>query len=161
MFLCSPHGITPGNSWSGDISLKDYKIIWEIKVREIKKKKKILGYFHRTIDKMDRDGRNKTQRLCRYGSNYALSKLIVYNGLDDLWGRDNPDSCEFTNYDGSSGTKSRIFRVYTNKKIAKNTKINQIKVSFTDHYNAFSLDRLPWKSKIRKNLWYLNNSILC
>ena len=108
-----------------------------------KKKKKILGYFHRTIDKMDRDGRNKTQRLCRYGSNYALSKLIVYNGLDDLWGRDNPDSCEFTNYDGSSGTKSRIFRVYTNKKIAKNTKINQIKVSFTDHYNAISLDRLP------------------
>ena len=27
------------NSWLGSVSLKDYKIIWEIKIREIKKKK--------------------------------------------------------------------------------------------------------------------------
>ena len=36
------------------------------------------------MGKMDRDDRNKTQRLCRCGFNYALSKLIVNNGLGNL-----------------------------------------------------------------------------
>ena len=31
-------GITPGNSWLGGISFKDYKIIWKIKMREMKTK---------------------------------------------------------------------------------------------------------------------------
>ena len=44
------------------------------------------------MDKIDRDDENKTQRLYRCCSNYALSKLIVDNGLEDLWRRENPDS---------------------------------------------------------------------
>ena len=51
--------IAPGNSWLGGISLKDYKIIWEIKMSEMKKKKKI-GNFNCATDKMHRDGENKT-----------------------------------------------------------------------------------------------------
>ena len=31
-------GITPGNSWLGDVSLKDCKVIWKIKMREMKTK---------------------------------------------------------------------------------------------------------------------------
>ena len=42
------------------------------------------------------EGKNKTQRLNRYYSNYALSKPIVNNGLEDLWRRENPDSPEFS-----------------------------------------------------------------
>ena len=42
--------------------------------------------------KIDRDCENKTQRLYRYRSNYALSKLIVDNRLKDLWRSENPDS---------------------------------------------------------------------
>ena len=47
---------------------------------------------------MDRDGRNKTQRFYRCRSNYALSKLIVDNGIKDLWRRENTDSSEFTRF---------------------------------------------------------------
>ena len=97
---------------------------------------------------MDKDGGNKTQRLYRCRSNSALSTLIVDNWLEDLWRTENPDSFEFTRYDRSSGTRSRLKRVYTDIKIASNTKINHIMVSFTDHYNAISIDRLPSKTKI-------------
>ena len=31
-------GTAPGNSWLGDVSLKDYKIVWKIKMREMKTK---------------------------------------------------------------------------------------------------------------------------
>ena len=34
-------------------------------------------------------------------------------------------------------------------------------VSFIDHYNAMSIDRLPPITKIEKDSWYFNNSILC
>ena len=34
-------------------------------------------------------------------------------------------------------------------------------VSFTDHYNAISNDRLPSKSKIENDSWYFNNFLLC
>ena len=44
----------------------------------------ILGDFNCTMDKMDSDCGNKTQRLYRCRSNYALSKLIVDNRLEDL-----------------------------------------------------------------------------
>ena len=44
----------------------------------------ILGDFNCTMVKMDKDGENKTQRLHRCCSNYALSRLIVDNGLEDL-----------------------------------------------------------------------------
>ena len=52
-------------------------------MREIKNKV-ILGDFICTMDKIDREGGNKTQRLYRCLCNYALSKLNVDNGLDDL-----------------------------------------------------------------------------
>ena len=78
-------GIAPGNSWLGRVSLKDYKIIW---------KKKSEGNENKMIQ--DRNGENKTQRLYRCCSNYALLKLIVDNGLEDLLGRENLDSPEFT-----------------------------------------------------------------
>ena len=119
----------------------------------------ILGDFHCTMDKMERDGRNKT--LYRFRFNYALSKLIVDNGLKDLWRRENPDSSEFTRYDRSFGTRSRIDRVYTDIKIASSAKINHIMVSFIDHYNAIFNDRFPSKTKIGKDSWYFNNSLLC
>ena len=54
-----------------------------------------------TMDKIDRDGENKTQRLHRCCSNYALSKLIIDNGIEDLWRRENPNSPEFICYDRS------------------------------------------------------------
>ena len=43
-----------------------------------------------------------------------------------------------------------IDRVYTDIKIANNTKINHIIVSFTNHINAISIDRIPSKTKIEK-----------
>ena len=41
---------------------------------------------------------------------------------------------------------------YTDLKIANNTKINHIMVSFTDHYNAFLLTDSPQKLKLEKIL---------
>ena len=61
----------------------------------------MLGVLNCTMDKIDRDGENKIQRLYRCCSNYALSKLIVDNGLENLWRRENPDSSKFTCYDSS------------------------------------------------------------
>ena len=60
-----------------------------------------FGDLNCTMDKIDRDGENKTQRLYRCCSNYALLKLIVENEFEDLWRRENPDSPEFTCYDRS------------------------------------------------------------
>ena len=34
-------------------------------------------------------------------------------------------------------------------------------VSFTNHYNAISIDTLPSKTIVRKYSWYFNNSLLC
>ena len=65
--------------------------------------------------------------------NYGLSKLIMNNGLEDLWRRENPDSSDFTRYNRSSGTRSTTNRVYTDIKMARNIKMNHIMVSFTDH----------------------------
>ena len=51
---------------------------------------KVIIYFlllycnNCTTDKMDWDGENKIQGLYGYFSNYALSKLIVDNGFEDL-----------------------------------------------------------------------------
>ena len=64
----------------------------------------ILGDFYCTMNKMDGD--NKTQRIYRCCSNYALSKLIVDIGLEGLWRRENPDSPEFIRYDRSFGKDS-------------------------------------------------------
>ena len=45
--------------------------------------------------------------------------------------------------------------------MASNIKINHLMVSFTDHYNATFIDRFPSKTKIGKDSWYFNNSLLC
>ena len=68
-----------------------------------------------TMDKKERDGRNKT--LYKYHFNYALPKLIVDNGLKDLWRRENPDSSEFTRYNRSSDTGSTTYSVCTDIKM--------------------------------------------
>ena len=34
-------------------------------------------------------------------------------------------------------------------------------VSFTDHYNAISIDRLASKTNSGKGSWYFNNPLLC
>ena len=47
-------------------------------------KKIMLGDFNWTMDKMDKDGGNKLQRLYRCASNYVLSKFIMNNVLEDL-----------------------------------------------------------------------------
>ena len=59
-----------------------------MKIREVKKK----FFLRLTMDTMDRDDKNKTQRLYRCYSNYAMSRLIVDNGLEDLWRRESPGS---------------------------------------------------------------------
>ena len=41
------------------------------------------------MEKMDRNGGNKTHCLHRYRSNYFLSKLIFDNWLEDLWRKEN------------------------------------------------------------------------
>ena len=43
------------------------------------------------MDKMDKDGENKTQIPYWHSSSYALSKPIVDNELENLWRRENPD----------------------------------------------------------------------
>ena len=108
----------------------------------------ILGNFNRTMGKMERDGRNKT--LCKCHFNYALSKLIVDNGLEDLWRKENSDSSEFIRYNRSSGTRSTIDRLYTDVKMASNTKTNHIMVSLPDDYNAILLTDSPQKRKLEK-----------
>ena len=50
------------------------------------------------MDEMDRYGGNKTKRLDKCCSNYAL---ILDNGLEVLWRRENPDFSEFNRYDRS------------------------------------------------------------
>ena len=51
--------------------------------------------------------------------------------------------------------------VYTDINIAINSKINHIMVSFADHYNAISIDRLSSKTRIGRDSRYFNNSFLC
>ena len=58
----------------------------------------MLGDLNFTMDKIDRDGENKTQIFYRCCSNYTLSKLFVDNGLEGLWRRENP---EYPEYDRS------------------------------------------------------------
>ena len=52
-------------------------------------------------------------------------------------------------------------KFYSYIKIANTTKINHIMVSFTDHHNVISIEKLPSKSKDGKYSWYFNNSLLC
>ena len=82
--------------------LKDYKIQNHMQNKNEGNENKItLGDLNCTRGKIDRDGENKTQRLYRCCSNYALWKLIMDNGLEDIWRRENPNCLEFTCYDRS------------------------------------------------------------
>ena len=106
----------------------------------------MLGDFNCTMDKMEGDGGNKTQRL--------TDAILVMPCQNSLWimglriygeGRiqiplSSPASIDPLAQD----------RVYTDVKIANNTKINHIMVCFTDHYNAISIDRLHQKLKLEK-----------
>ena len=82
------------------------------------------------------------------------------NGLEDLWRRENSDISEFTRYDKSSGTRSRIDRAYIDIKIENNTKIKHKMISFSDYYNALFIDILSSKTKIGKDLLHFNNALL-
>ena len=64
-----------------------------------------------------------------------------------IYGKGRTQIPEFTRYDRPSGTRCRIDRVYDDIKIANNTKINHIIVSFTDLYNVIFIDRLPSKAR--------------
>ena len=61
----------------------------------------ILGDLNYTMDKIERDGGNKTQRLHRCCSNYALSKIIVDNELKNLLRKGNQDFPVLRYYDRS------------------------------------------------------------
>ena len=99
------------------------------------------------MDKMDRNGENKTHRLYWCCSSYALSKLIVDIGLEDLQRRENPDTLRQVLWQGP-----RIGRVYTDMKIANNTKISHIWYPLLIII-ILSLDILPSKTKIGKDSW--------
>ena len=145
----------------GKIRTRKYSLFGHFSRRENEgnENKIILRDFNCTMDKIERDVSNKILYKCHF--NYALSKLIMDNGLEDLWRMENPDSSEFTRYNRSSGTRSTIDSVYTDIKMASNTKINHIMVPSTDHYNAIFIDRFPSKTKIGEDSWYFNSSPLC
>ena len=98
------------------------------------------------MDKMDGDGGNKTQRL--------TDAILVMPCQNSLWimglriygeGR-----IQIPLSSPASIDPLAQGRVYTDVKIANNTKINHIMVCFTDHYNAISIDRLHQKLKLEK-----------
>ena len=68
---------------------------------------------------------------------------------------------EFNRRGRSSDTRYTMDKVHTDIKMARNGKVNYIMLCVTDHYNAIFIDRFPWKTKIGKDSWYINNSILC
>ena len=72
--------------------------------------------------------------------------------FEDLWRKENPDTPEFTQYNRSSGTRSRIDRVYIDIQITNNTKINHKMISFSDHYIAMAIDKVQSKTKNWKRL---------
>ena len=57
----------------------------------------------------------------------------------------------------SLATIDPLAQFYFDVKFANNAKINHIMVSFTDHYNVTSIEKLHSKTKVGKDLWYLNN----
>ena len=90
-------GIASEKNWRFFEGLQNYM---QNKI-EGNEKKIMLGYLNCTMDKIDKNSENKTQKLYRCCSSYVLRKLIVDNGIEDLWRRENPDSPEFTCYNRS------------------------------------------------------------
>ena len=102
----------------------------------------ILGDFN-WRNKMERDGGNKTEFIdavsimpCQ-NSSWIMDSRIYGEGITQI-------------SLSSPAIIDRIDRFYTDVKIASNTKNNHIMVSFTDHYNAIFIDRLPSQIKIGK-----------
>ena len=96
------------------------------------------------MHKMDSDSGNTTQRLYTCDSNYTLSKLIVIIGSRIYQeGKTYISLSSPTATDLLVGTRSGIDRIYTDIKIAINTKTNHMMVSFTDQYNVIACERLP------------------
>ena len=95
LYFYAPSRYTTRNQLVRGCCLKGLHTCMENKC-EGNENKIILGDFISTMDKMDRDCGNKTKKLYRCYSNYALSKLIVGDGIENLWRRENPESSEFT-----------------------------------------------------------------
>ena len=132
-------GIAPGNSWLGDASLKDYKIIWKIK--QYLENSTVIRIKWREMVEIK----------------YFIDVVLIMTSQKSSR-RENPDSSDFTCNDRSSGTWSRIGRVYTHIRTASNSKINHIMVTITNHYNTIFIDRFPSKTKIGKYSWHFNKS---
>ena len=108
--------IVTENSWLGDASLKVYKIIW--KTNRAKLKQDNNWRFQLYFGQNGQGWRKiKHKNVIDVTPIFALSKFIMDNGQEDLWRRENPEISEFTHYDRSSCTGSRIDRVYTDKKL--------------------------------------------
>ena len=65
-------GIAPEKSWLGGRRFFEGLQNYMQNKNEGNENKIILGGLNCTMDKIDRDDENKTQRLCRCCSNYAL-----------------------------------------------------------------------------------------
>ena len=96
--VCSPSGYSTREQLARGCFFEGLQKYMQNK-NEGNENKIMLGVLNCTMDKIDRDGENKTQRLYRCYSNYALYKLIVDNEIEDLWKRENPGSPEFICYD--------------------------------------------------------------
>ena len=95
----------------------------------------ILGGFN-WRNKMEMEGGNKTEFIdavsimpCQ-NSSWKMDSRIYGEGITQI-------------SLSSPAIIDRIDRFYTDVKIASNTKNNHMMVSFTDHYNAIFIDRLP------------------
>ena len=83
-------GIAPENSWLGGHVFEGLQNYMQNKNEG--NGNKIISDLNCTMNKIDRDGENKTQRLYTCCSSCTLWKLIVVHRLEDLWRRENPDS---------------------------------------------------------------------
>ena len=97
--------IVPGNSWLGTFPWRTAKLHGKWKQYFVGDLETLIVPFIKWRGMVEIKHR---LYICCF--NYALSKVIVDNGLVDLWRRENPDYSEFTCYDRSSGTRSRIDR---------------------------------------------------
>ena len=94
-------------------------------------------------------------------SRYLRLILIQKGGLDQYQPTPSNEfsACVPSEYSTTEQLASGAF--LKDCKIANDTNINHIMVSFTNYYNNISIDRLPSKAKIGKYSWYFNNSLLC
>ena len=106
----------------------------------------ILGDFNVTMHSIDRNS-NSINYKYKCHSAKTLSSLVADLGLEDSWRIANPSEREYTRLDGATGTRTRLDRAYTDKKLGPLTQIRHILNTFSDHYNSILLKRkhLPGK----------------